>query len=152
MLTQRKATLNDLATIVALLADDAIGAKRESASSSIDKRYYSAFAKIDADPNQYLMVIEQNHAIVGTCHLTLMPSLTFVGATRLQIEAVRIASGHRGEGIGSWMIEQVLAFAKAHEVKLLQLTTNKQRHQAKQFYEKFGFEATHEGMKLCLVG
>ena len=149
-LTQRKATLIDLPAIIALLIDDELGGNREINHEQPDKRYLDAFNLISTDPNQYLMVITNPIDIVGTCHLTLMPSLTFIGSTRLQIEAVRIAKNHRGQKIGEWMMNQAIAFAKSNNASIIQLTTNKERPSAKKFYEQLGFKATHEGMKYYL--
>lgn len=123
---------------------------REQLGDAVDKRYIDAFYRIDADPNQYLMLVCLHDKIVGTCHLTIMPSLTFIGSTRMQIEAVRVSANYRGQKIGGWMMQAVFEFAKSNHVSMIQLTTNKQRPRAKQFYERLGFEATHEGMKLYL--
>lgn len=108
----------------------------------------AAFHKIDRDPNHYLMIACDGDEIVGTCHLTLMPSLTFRGSMRMQIEAVRVAEKYRGQKIGTWMFDQALLYAKDQGVEIIQLTTNKIRSEAKIFYENLGFEASHEGMKL----
>ena len=149
-LTHRKAVLNDLPVLIALLLEDELGSARESKSAKLDENYIKAFHKIDSDPNQYLMVVENSDEIIGTCHLTIMPSLTFIGSTRMQIEAVRVAGKYRGQKIGSWMFDQAILYAKQHEVSIIQLTTNKKRPKAKHFYEKLGFESSHEGMKLYL--
>ena len=149
-LTYRKATINDLNAIVNLLLEDELGQTRESKSAELNQNYIEAFHKINADPNQYLMVVESNHEIVGTCHLTIMPSLTFTGSTRMQIEAVRVTEKHRGHKIGEWMMNATINYAKSKGETSLQLTTNKKRPRAKTFYEKIGFEASHEGMKLYL--
>jgi ribosomal protein S18 acetylase RimI-like enzyme len=146
-LTHRKATLHDLPTILALLLDDALGEKREANDEKINQRYIDAFHRIDADPNQYLMAVTLNNDLIGTCHLTLIPSLTFIGSTRLQIEAVRVSEKHRGQKIGEWMIQAAIQFARSNDATIIQLTTNKQRGRAIEFYERLGFEATHEGMK-----
>jgi N-acetylglutamate synthase-like GNAT family acetyltransferase len=151
-LTQRKAKLSDLPWLIALLHDDDLARENFSQSQSglIDDKYRHAFLRIDQDPNQYLMVVEHGDEIVGTCHLTIMPSLTFIGSTRMQIEAVRVVGKYRGQKIGTWMFDQALNYAKDQGVSIIQLTTNKKRPNAKQFYEKLGFEASHEGMKLYL--
>lgn len=149
-LTQHKATLHDLRLIIDLLLEDELGQTRENNRDDLDQKYINAFDKIDADPNQYLMVIKNDNEVVGTCHLTLMPSLTFMGSTRMQIEAVRIAEKYRGQKIGEWMMEAAIQYAKSKDVMIVQLTTNKKRNRAKNFYEKLGFEATHEGMKLYI--
>ena len=149
-LTYRKATINDLNAIVNLLLEDELGQTRESKSAELNQNYIEAFHKINADPNQYLMVVESNHEIVATCHLTIMPSLTFTGSLRMQIEAVRVTEKHRGHKIGEWMMNAAITYAKSKGATILQLTTNKKRPRAKTFYEKIGFEASHEGMKLYL--
>ncbi len=149
-LTHRKAIIADLPRLVELLLEDELGSTRESKSSAVHENYIKAFHKIDSDPNQYLMVIENDDEILGTCHLTIMSSLTFIGSTRMQIEAVRVAGKYRGQKIGSWMFDQAISYAKEHDVSIIQLTTNKKRPKAKHFYEKLGFEASHEGMKLYL--
>lgn len=147
-LTHRKATIQDLQAIIHLLIEDELGKTREHLSESLDQRYLDAFHRIDEDPNQYLMVVCQLDEIIGTCHLTIMPSLTYRGSTRMQIEAVRVSENHRGQKIGEWMIQAALELAKSHHVSVIQLTTNKHRSRAKQFYERLGFRTTHEGMKL----
>ena len=149
-LSYRKAVTSDLKSIIELLLEDELGRAREKLGSGIDPSYLEAFKLIDADPNQFLMVVLLDEQVVGTCHLTIMPSLTFNGSTRLQIEAVRVSEKFRGQKIGEWMITQALEFAKIKNAKIIQLTTNKKRPRAKKFYEKLGFEATHEGMKLYL--
>ncbi len=149
-LTQHKATIHDLTAIVALLLDDELGQTREQLEDNLEQRYIDAFHRIDSDPNQYLMVVRISDEIVGTCHLTIMPSLTFTGSTRMQIEAVRVSTTYRGQKIGDWMMQAAFEFAKSNHVSMIQLTTNKKRPRAKQFYERLGFEASHEGMKLYL--
>ena len=150
-LTATKATLSDLPAIVNLLIEDELGQTREKVGDVIDQRYINAFQPIDADSNQYLMVVvNPEQQIIATCHLTIMPSLTFIGSNRMQIEAVRVSSRYRGQKIGEWMMSAALKWAKANHVSMIQLTTNKKRPRAKQFYERLGFIATHEGMKLFL--
>lgn len=150
-LTARKAALSDLPAIVSLLIEDELGQTREKVGDVIDQRYIHAFERIDTDLNQYLMVVENTKKqIIATCHLTIMSSLTFIGSTRMQIEAVRVSSEYRGQKIGEWMMNAALEWAKANFVSMVQLTTNKKRPRAKQFYERLGFTATHEGMKFFL--
>ncbi len=148
--THRRATIQDLPRIVALLAQDDLGITRESLSQELDSRYGDAFERINGDSNQYLMVVERLGEVVASCHLTLMPSLTFKGSTRLQIEAVRVSMDARGQGVGKWMMKQAIEYGKSQGATIIQLTTNKERPRAKQFYERLGFSASHEGMKVHL--
>jgi N-acetylglutamate synthase-like GNAT family acetyltransferase len=149
-LKHRKATIEDLGKIVELLLEDELGQTREHLDIELDQLYIDAFHKIDTDPNQYLLVVILGSKIVGTCHLTTMPSLTFKGSTRMQIEAVRVSEELRGQKIGHWMMNVAIDYAKSKDASIVQLTTNKKRPKAKNFYEKLGFDATHEGMKLYL--
>jgi len=148
--SHRKATLADLQEIIKLYHEDELGQTREKISENISPKYIKAFELINTDPNQYLMVIESNNKIIGTCHLTIMPSLTFEGSTRLQIEAVRVLEGFRSKKVGEWMINTAIQYGNEHNAKIIQLTTNKKRDSAIRFYEKLGFQSTHEGMKLYI--
>lgn len=149
-LTHRRATVHDLPLIVELLAQDDLGTTRETLSKELDSRYLDAFDLINGDLGQYLMIVEHSDKIVATCHLTLMPSLTFMGSTRLQIEAVRVSMDTRGQGVGEWMIKQAIDYGKSQGATIIQLTTNKKRPRAKQFYERLGFKASHVGLKLLV--
>ena len=149
-LTHRKAHIDDLNAIVSLLAQDELGQTREQFHPELNQRYIDAFHRINNDPNQYLMALCENKKIIGTCHSTLMPSLTFTGSTRMQIEAVRVHLDARGKSIGQQMVEFAMNWGKGHGATIFQLTTNKERGDALRFYEKLGFKATHEGMKLYL--
>lgn len=149
-LLHRKANIDDLRAIITLLLEDELGQTREQLNATIEQSYIDAFHRIDNDPNQYLMIVCSENVIVGTCHLTIMPSLTFVGSTRMQIEAVRVSAKHRGQKIGEWMMHAAIDYAKSKDVSIIQLTTNIKRPKAKEFYERLGFEVTHVGMKYYL--
>ncbi|MEO1053601.1 MAG: GNAT family N-acetyltransferase [Bacteroidota bacterium] len=144
----RKALQSDVPHIIKMLADDALGAKRERYENPLPQVYYDAFEIIDKDPNHELTVVEDKGEIVGTLQLSFLPYLTYQGGWRAQIEAVRISSSRRGQGLGQIMFEWAIARAKARGAHLLQLTTDKARPEALKFYEKLGFKASHEGMKL----
>ena len=96
------------------------------------------------------MVVENGDEIIGTSHLTIMPSLTFIGSTRMQIEAVRVAGKYRGQKIGSWMFDQAISYAKDMGVSIIGLTTNKKRAQAKHFYENLALKEATKVSKLYL--
>ena len=56
----RRAIEKDVPAIVAMLADDVLGASREAAGPESTPKYLNAFRAIDADVNQYLLVVESN--------------------------------------------------------------------------------------------
>jgi len=145
----RKASLADVVAIVALLADDELGKTRENFQTPLPQQYYDAFDKINSDENQELIVVENENAeIIGTLQLSFIPYLTYQGGTRAQIEAVRVKKEERGSGIGKKMFEWAIDRAQQRNAHVLQLTTDKKRPDAIQFYRALGFEATHEGMKM----
>lgn len=146
-LTYRLATEADLPAIIAMLADDPLGAQRERLQTPLPDCYLRAFDSIKNDPNQELTVVELDGAIAGTFHLTFLPYLTHQGGLRAQIEAVRVSAAHRGKGLGTQMFNYAIDRATEKGCYVLQLTTDKQRPRAIQFYESLGFQATHEGMK-----
>lgn len=144
----RRATAANLGAIVAMLADDVLGASRENASPAVDDCYRAAFAEIDADPTQFLCVVEDGQQIVGTLQLTFIPGLSRNGTKHGQIEAVRIASERRGGRLCEAMFAWAISEGRAHGCSLVQLTTDKARPDAHRFSDRLGFQQTHIGHKL----
>jgi GNAT superfamily N-acetyltransferase len=143
----RRARLDDVEDIVAMLADDPLGAAREKPG---DPGYAEAFAEIDGDPNQILAVAELDGAVVGTLQLTFIPGLSRAGATRAQIESVRVRTDQRGGELGRQLIQWSVEEARRRGCVLVQLTTDASRVDAHRFYERLGFVPSHVGMKLAL--
>ncbi|CUJ35799.1 GNAT family N-acetyltransferase [Achromobacter kerstersii] len=146
----RRARQEDLPQIVAMLADDELGATREDASVPLNPRYTAAFAAIAQDSNQFLAVVEQDSHLVGCLQLSFIPGLSRLGQWRGQIESVRIASSSRGQGLGRAMFEWAIEQCRLQGCGIVQLTTDRARPDARRFYESLGFVATHDGMKLSL--
>ena len=145
----RKANRNDVFEIVKMIAHDELGKSREDFKDPLPDKYYAAFDNISNDTNQELIVLEDdNSTIIGTLQLSFIQYLTYQGGIRAQLEAVRIHEDHRGKGLGEKMFTWAIEKAKERGAHLIQLTTDKKRSQALRFYEKLGFEASHEGMKL----
>lgn len=149
--TFRRAGAADLAAIIALLADDPLGAQREDAAQPPNARYIAAFAAIEADPNQLLAVVEDGREIVGCLQLSFIPGLSRLGQWRGQVESVRIAAARRGTGLGRRMFEWAIAECRERGCGLVQLTSDKSRSDALRFYESLGFVASHQGFKLALT-
>ncbi|MGV4930234.1 GNAT family N-acetyltransferase [Streptomyces sp. BHT-5-2] len=144
----RRATEADLPAIVAMLADDPLGATRESPDDLAP--YRAAFAVLDADPHQHLTVATRDGRVVGTLQLTVVPGLSRRGATRSIIEAVRVQADERGAGLGAELIEWAVAESRRLGCGLVQLTSDVTRVDAHRFYERLGFEASHLGFKRLL--
>lgn len=146
----RRATLDDLPAVIALLADDALGAGREDASDPPNPAYIDAFEAIDRDVNQLLAVGIQGEAVVACLQISFIPGLSRLGQWRGQIESVRVAGTVRGEGLGQQLFEWAIDACRARGCGLVQLTSDKSRADALRFYERLGFVASHEGFKLAL--
>ncbi|MBM7071991.1 GNAT family N-acetyltransferase [Shewanella sp. 202IG2-18] len=146
----RQAQHKDIETLISMLADDELGRQREDLSTPLNQKYLDVFAAIDADPNNELLVVEQNETLMGMLQLTFIPYLTHIGTWRCLIEGVRIHADFRGQGMGEKMFEYAINRARQRNCRLVQLTSDKQRPDAIRFYEKLGFKASHEGFKLSL--
>ncbi|MFD1385852.1 GNAT family N-acetyltransferase [Oceanobacillus oncorhynchi subsp. oncorhynchi] len=144
----RKAQKEDLRAIVRLLADDELGSGRERYEDPLPEEYNQAFDAIEAQiGNQVILALEEEE-VIGCVQLTIIPGLARLGMKRAQIEGVRVDKKYRGKKIGEALFKEAIAIAKAEKCGLVQLTTDKQRNDAHRFYERLGFSASHEGMKL----
>ena len=141
----RRAQREDLPRLLELLAADQLGAHRESADDFAP--YEAAFAAIDADPAQLLVVAAAEGGIVGMFQLTFIPGLARRGALRAQIEAVRVAAEYRNRGLGAAMMRWAIDEARSRGCALVQLTSDRTREDAHRFYERLGFVASHVGLK-----
>jgi GNAT superfamily N-acetyltransferase len=148
----RRAIAGDLPALVALLADDPLGRAREAPAGDESglARYRQAFELIDRDPAHLLVVVDDGGVVVGTLQLSVVPGLSRRGALRAQIEAVRVRADHRDRGLGRAMVEWAIGEAERRNCTLVQLTTDRTRTDARRFYERLGFVASHEGLKLPL--
>lgn len=140
----RTAVAADLPQVVALIADDAIARSR---TGEVGPAHEAAFAAVDADPNNALVVVEHDGEVVGTMQLTVIPGISRNGASRLLVEAVRVDRRLRGQGVGRAMMAWAHAWGVARGCTLAQLTSDKQRTDAHRFYRSLGYEQSHEGFK-----
>ena len=146
----RDAVREDLPRIVALLANDPLGSRRERLADPLPDCYWRAFDAIAADPNNRVIVVEHDGRIIGTLQLTFIPNLTYQGGIRAQIEGVRVDDAYRSRQVGRRLFEWAIAEARRHGCHMVQLTADKTRPDAHRFYESLGFTASHVGMKLHL--
>ncbi|MEU1004859.1 GNAT family N-acetyltransferase [Streptomyces tibetensis] len=144
----RAAAADDVPAIVAMLADDPLGAQRESPDDLTP--YLAALERLRSDPNQHLVVAVREGRVVGTLQLTIIPGLSRRGATRSIVEGVRIHADERGSGLGTQLIEWAIEESRTEGCQLVQLTSDKTRADAHRFYERLGFTASHTGFKLQL--
>jgi len=148
--TFRSATRADLPDIVRMLADDELGSRRERLEDPLPESYYAAFEQINRDPNHELIVAECDEEVIGTLHLMFLPSISFQGGLRAQVESVRVDKRFQSQGIGSQMMRWAMDRARQRGAHAVQLTTHNSRVDAHRFYERLGFKGSHLGMKINL--
>jgi GNAT superfamily N-acetyltransferase len=147
----RQATLQDLPSIVELLAADQLGTTRDGVTADGDLQpYRHAFEAIDADPAHLLLVATDGAQVLATMQLSFLPGLARRGALRAQMEAVRVRQDYRSRGLGAALFGWAIEEARRRQCALVQLTTDKSPGDAHRFYERLGFVASHEGLKLPL--
>ena len=148
-ITIRPARREDVGVIIAMLADDPLGGPRERIENPLPQSYFTAFEKLQRDPNLILIVaVDGEGAVVGCLQLCILPGLSSQGASRGLIEDVRVASHCRSRGIGEQMVQWAVAEARGKGCKLVELLTHHSRIDAQRFYERLGFARSHVGMTL----
>jgi ribosomal protein S18 acetylase RimI-like enzyme len=147
MIRFRKARREDVAEIVAMLRDDALGAAREGEDL---KPYLEMFDRLSGNDLHQVIVGEIGGEVVACYQLTLLDGLSLKAARRAQVEGVRVATNQRGRGVGAAMMADVEVRARQADCRLIQLTTNATRKRAYAFYERLGYVPSHIGFKLQL--
>ena len=142
----RPARREDVAAIVAMLADDHLGRARERVEDPLPASYYEAFARVERDPNLALVVAESAGRVVGCLQLAILPGISSQGGVRGLLEDVRVASDCRSRGIGEQLVQWALTEAKSRGCNLVELLTHQTRIDAQRFYKRLGFAASHVGM------
>ncbi len=140
----------DLDAIVAILADDELAAQRESYAQPLPEAYHIAFEAIHNDPRAQLIIVKEQAKIIAVAQINFLTYLTYHGGVRAQIEGVRVHRDYRSQGVGRQLFNYLIKLAREHGCHLVQLTTDKQRPKALDFYISLGFQNTHNGFKLRL--
>ena len=147
--TIRRARRDDVSSIIAMLADDPLGARRERLEDPLPQVYFEAFERVARDPNIHLVVAEDNEGtVVGCLQLSVLPGLSSQGTSRGLVQDVRVATSCRSRGIGEQMMQWAADEARERGCKLVELLTNNARADAQRFYERLGFARSHVGMTI----
>ncbi|MCP3472791.1 GNAT family N-acetyltransferase [Bradyrhizobium sp. CCGUVB1N3] len=143
----RRARREDVAAIVAMLADDHLGRARERLEEPLPESYLGAFDAVDKNPGLTLVVaVDGTGRVVGCLQLAILPGLSSQGGSRGLLEDVRVASDCRSRGIGEQLVQWAVAEARAKGCNLVELLTHQSRTDAQRFYKRLGFTASHVGM------
>jgi GNAT superfamily N-acetyltransferase len=145
----RTATKDDLHAVVAMLSDDELAENREKAmgGDGVDEEYVKAFAAMESEHFNHMLLAESGGRIVGCLQLTFVPGLSRRGAKRAIIESVRVASDMRGQNVGTSLMKEAIRCAREGGCALVQLTSDMRRTRAHLFYRRLGFIQSHFGFK-----
>jgi GNAT superfamily N-acetyltransferase len=143
----RRAERQDIAAILEVCAQDEFSTWPNQTDVA---PIAEAFDEISHDPRAGLYVATVVGDVVGTFQMNVLRFLTRAGGRVVLIEAVMVARASRGQGVGTEMMRFAIAEARRLGCARVQLTSQKRRSRAHRFYERLGFEPTHEGMKLKL--
>jgi GNAT superfamily N-acetyltransferase len=149
-LAYRAATPADLSFIIALIVEDSVVSTGDDPADAADPDYVNALADITNDPNEEMIIVEEDGVPVGCFQLSYLPGLMRRGMKRGQIEVVHVAETHRNRGIGGDMMRWAIERCRQNDCSMVQLTSNKKRLDAHRFYERLGFLKSHEGFKYYL--
>ncbi|HUF53914.1 MAG TPA: GNAT family N-acetyltransferase [Dehalococcoidia bacterium] len=144
----RTATRDDLPRIVDLLAQLAPDVPDREDPSRIEI-YAAALARTEAQ-GQRLLVSDDARSILGTLALVIVENLSHRGSPYAIIENVVVDEAARGRGHGEALIRAAIEQAREAGCYKISLTSNKRRTNAHRFYERLGFQRTHEAFRITL--
>lgn len=148
--TIRLATRQDIRLILALSDAGMVDGRQAEADNWQDPAYLQAFETIEKDPHHEQFVMDRDKLVIGTMQLSYIPGIVRHGMWRGLIENVHIREDLRGQGLGGDMIRFAIERCRDKGCGMVQLTSNKKRLDAHRFYERLGFEKSHEGFKQFL--
>jgi GNAT superfamily N-acetyltransferase len=146
----REANENDLPRLIELFAQLSPEDPHEDAGPPLPDAYVDVFRRIDADPNQHLLVLERFGNVIGSAVVIVVPNLTHIGTPYAIVENVVVDEPERGSGGGEALMRKTVEMARAAGCYKVALTSNKRRGGAHRFYHRLGFQASHEGFRLDL--
>lgn len=147
----REATEADLPRLIELLSQlSPHDPGREDLTEPLPFAYHLMLRRILEAPGEHLYVLELRKRIVGTVALSVTPNLTHKGAPYAIIENMIVDAKQRSKGYGELLIRHAIAEARRSGCHKVSLTSNKRRTDAHRFYERLGFERTHEAFGMNL--
>ena len=145
----RKATAADLPRLVELLGQLAFDpAQEQSPGEALIPEYEKAFAAIEADERQQLLVVEDDGRVMGTAAVVFVPNLTHRGQPYAIVENVVVDGAARGQGYGAVLMRHAIDLARTAGCFKVALTSNVRRTEAHRFYERLGFVFSHRGYRI----
>jgi ribosomal protein S18 acetylase RimI-like enzyme len=141
----RLAKLSDASSIAALSIEVWVGTYLKQGVSSgfadyvLEEFTPQKMASLISDPNQTLMVSQNNDGIDGYIRLSRHITVPVAGVSGMEVTTLYVQPSHKGLGIGKALLQSAMADCRAHGGKCIWLTTNAQNSPAIRFYLSQGF-------------
>lgn len=113
--------------------------------------YKSSLEKINNEPFNKLLVATLHEKVIGTVQCTICNSAAFQGRPHMVIDYFIVNAKFRRTGVGTVLFNEVLVYAKLHNVKSIVFVSSKMRKPAHKFYRKLKFNDSVKGFRLDLL-
>ena len=142
----RPATEADLPRLMELLFQlSALGELPDDEPRAPGPPETDALRALTADFTSTCYVLEADGRVDGTFTLYVLPNLSHRGRPIAVVESVVVDARAQGSGFGRLLMERAEALARAAGCYKIALASNRRRAEAHRFYERLGYEPTHQG-------
>ncbi len=97
----------------------------------------------------YAVCLEEK--IIATAQLVIYENLVRAPLKKAIIDSVVVKNGFQQQGVGSFLISNLIKIAKSESVELIMLISSYKRYKAYDFYRKHGFKDEGLGFILDLT-
>ena len=119
---------------------------------TVDAEKQSRGLKLLLDtPNAVVLVAEEDECVIGMVSMQSLVS-TAIGENVGLIEDMIVTQAHRGKGIGSSLLEALIAESAKKKYGRLALGADSRNRGAIAFYQKYGFTTSHMGLMYRITG
>jgi len=136
----RKAAATDLKSVYRLIVE----LEQQTFDPVLFEEIYSGNLN---DPDCHYFVAEHHDEVIGFISLQTQRLLHHCGTVG-EIQEFCIDGDYRGKGVGRMLMDAVKKYAVAHNIKDLEVTSNKRRVENVSIYESLGFKLTHNKFTL----
>ncbi len=146
-----EADLSHLQAIVDIINAGATNVRKDKEFDDWND-YRPAFEALVAAPEVDIYVaLNSAGEVVGTYQIHFLKGLAFQGRPRAELESVHVRSDQRGKGVGRLMMDHAEGLARAQNVCMVQLTSNREREGSHHFYRRLGYDQSHLGYKKMMI-
>ena len=148
----RDATPEDLPRLLILMNQlSANGARPETEVKPVTAEHEAALEDLRRTPGYHLLVLEDEGEVRGSCVAYVVPNLSHGAAPWCVVENVVVDATHRSRGYGEQLMAAAERLAREAGCYRVSLMSNRRRRDAHRFYERIGFDPSHQGFTKYFV-